>query len=482
MCSTLNSRLNKTNNNEPNNTSDDLVQEYIKDMKDDHIMLKAFNEIQKQTVDNNKNAVDLKVNEVAAQVLAKPEFDLSGDVVNQVSKNERLIRSLLDIVSENNVPKKEIKVFEINLTNALMADEVDNHLASAAIYPIEVDYSVALKSMDNINEDLKKKTFKFSEWDPKSSNFPSDITLTNLVIVKDSPELWDLKTDNFAQELYDNISGKGFLISVHRYRLTEPEMALNKLNGKVVTEQQLVNRIAHFAKEAESVGFNVICKKTDSIGTMALLYRKILNKEPALPNNKNVVEITAETEKWFERVKELLVEKKESEDKEDHIWLIASDSSKNGIIGLINCLRLEPGGEAIRCIFDYDNIIKLPINFREKPFSDILVNDLVVNVLRDGKLGTYRHLTLPKDYDQTLSDEYFLNNGMSRDLSSLQWYSLKNMPTRTEGYDIQSRKVNFVKVNIYSAGLNFKDVMFATGLFSNIFLSIDLLTIICFVE
>ena len=61
-----------------------------------------------------------------------PNYDLSKDMINQVSKNEHLIRSLLDIVSENNVPKKEIKVLEINLTSGLLAKEVDNHLASAA--------------------------------------------------------------------------------------------------------------------------------------------------------------------------------------------------------------------------------------------------------------------------------------------------------------------------------------------------------------
>ena len=176
-----------------------------------------------------------------------------------------------------------------------------------------------------------------------------------------------------------------------------------------------------------------------------------------------MIEITADTDKWFDKVKNILAEKKESDDKDDHIWLIASDSSKNGIIGLINCLRLEPGGEAIRCIFDYDNIIKLPIDFKQKPFSDILANDLVVNVLKAGKLGTYRHLTLPKDYDQVQSDDYYLNNGMNRDLSSLQWYTLKNLATRTETYDLQNRKCKLVKCNIYSAGLNFKDVMFATG-------------------
>ena len=262
--------------------------------------------------------------------------------------------------------------------------------------------------------------------------------------------------------MYDSIIEKGFLISVFRYRLTEPEKTLKSMNGRQVTDEQLVQRINDFVKEAESVGFSVVCRKMDSIGSMALLLRKVTTKEPRIPKNKNIIEITSKTDEWFERVKQFLIENKERDEKEN-IWLIGSHSAKNGVIGLINCLRLEPGGETIRCIFDYDNIIKLPINFREKPFSDILVNDLVVNVLRDGKLGTYRHLTLPKDYDQTLSDDYYLNTGLNRDLSSLQWYSLKNMSPKSEGFDLQNRKCDLVRCNIYSSGLNFKDVMFATG-------------------
>jgi hypothetical protein len=58
---------------------------------------------------------------------------LSRDIVNQVSKNERFIRPLLDIVSENNVPKKEIKVMEINLSNDIMALEADHYLATNQI-------------------------------------------------------------------------------------------------------------------------------------------------------------------------------------------------------------------------------------------------------------------------------------------------------------------------------------------------------------
>ena len=118
-----------------------------------------------------------------------------------------------------------------------------------------------------------------------------------------------MKNENFVQELYDSITEKGFLISVFRYRLTEPEKSLKSMNGRQVTDEQLVQRINDFVKEAESVGFSLVCRKSDSIGSIALLFRKVTTNEPQLPENKNIVEISSTTHKWFERVKQLLVER-----------------------------------------------------------------------------------------------------------------------------------------------------------------------------
>ena len=69
--------------------------------------------------------------------------------------------------------------------------------------------------------------------------------------------------------------------------MTEPEQALNAISGKTqLTDQDLHKRINDFAKEADSVGFNLICSKSDTVGTTALLFRKVATKEPNVPNNK----------------------------------------------------------------------------------------------------------------------------------------------------------------------------------------------------
>ena len=78
-------------------------------------------------------------------------------------------------------------------------------------------------------------------------------------------------------------------------------------------------------------------------------------------------------------------------------------------------------------------------------------------------MGTYRHLKLAKDYDKTVSNEYFLNQGVGKDLSSLTWFDLSKLTPKAEPRDYFGNKIDLLSVMIYSSGLVFKDVMLATG-------------------
>ena len=287
----------------------------------------------------------------------------------------------------------------------------------------------------------------------------------DLVIIRDSPELWHLNIDSFVEEVYDSIIDRGFLLCVFKYQYTEPELKLNSMNGKKqLNNTQLEKRINDFVLSAEKTGLRVVGQKSDSISYKSLLFRKVDIID--VPSKEDIIEFRSDSYEWFESLKEKLNQIKENERK-DNIWLIANDSSINGIIGLINCLRLEPGGETIRCLFDCDNSLKTPIDLNGEQFSDILSKDLAINVLKDGKLGTYRHLTLPKDYDKVESNEYFLNIGNNRDLSSLQWYDLKNLKAPEVCYNVcNNSEIKLIQCNVYTAGLNFRDVMLATGLTS----------------
>ncbi|CAM6032194.1 unnamed protein product, partial [Sphagnum compactum] len=355
----------------------------------------------------------------------------------------------------------------INLSNAIMAIEADRHLASAQIYTISVDYTIANNSIENLDKDLKNKGFKLIEWNHKQSTFPSRISTMDLIIYRDCQDLWDIKIDDFLKEVYDKIADKGFFISVFRYKLSESELILNHLyKNNLIKDSILGQRIDDFRNTAKKVGFNLISRKCDSIGSLALLFRKTIPKDNKSEEKFEVLEINENYEKWLDVLKEKVkenIEKKEIHNENINIWLIANDSSINGITGLMNCLLQEPGGDRIRCIFDYDKQMEYPFDFKSKLFSNILINDLAINVIRDGKLGTYRHLRIPKNHDKIESNDYYLNVGPNGDLSSLQWFDSKNIAFNESFINVDNRIIPQIRCNIYSTGLNFRDVLMATG-------------------
>ncbi|CAG2111135.1 unnamed protein product, partial [Medioppia subpectinata] len=463
-----------------NNTSNKLIDKYVKNMREDEVLLKTLHQLILDSSDENSN-LDKEmarkcVDKLRADLSGKePTLDLSQDLISRVSKNEHLIRSLVDIVSENNVPKKEIKVLEMNTAGggSLMAHEVDAYLASAALYPIDVGYSVAVRALNTVPDSFRSgRAFKLMEWSPEESPFPCDISPKDLVIARDSEDLWPLDMESHLQEVHDVLVEQGFLMTVFRTRVTPPELMLAQLLDLKTPPgaDRLAKRVDDYTAEARKMGFRLVGRKDDSVGSAALLFRKVTDK--GLPDKHRVINIDTNCEKWFDVLREKLVACKDNDEKLP-LWLVGtggggdgqtSATAINGIIGLVNCLRLEPGGDCIRCLFDSEST-KSEIDIRHKPYADILAMDLAVNVLSGGgRVGTYRHLTLHRDYDRFASNNYFLNVTQNKDLSSLQWFDSKQLvspigPT----YDLSNNQINNVRCDVYCAGLNFRDVMFATG-------------------
>ena len=133
--------------------------------------------------------------------------------------------------------------------------------------------------------------------------------------------------------------------------------------------------------------------------------------------------------------------------------LVAQNEKTSGIIGLVNCLRKEPDGNMIRCVFIDDD--KAPAFDLQNPlYSSQLNLGLAINVLKDGKWGSYRHLQIQQNYtERSARDHCCMNSLIKSDLSSLKWIS--------GPYNYSTPEGEVVKIQY--ASLNFRDVMLATG-------------------
>ncbi|XP_050353258.1 fatty acid synthase-like [Nymphalis io] len=319
-------------------------------------------------------------------------------------KIEDILRSNIQLVLEN-LQLYKVKSLEI----------VDNEYKIAGLQPIMDKVADVLSDLPLVQADL-------SVISEDSIELPSNISIENKKLIGEN-NIQVLIGANLLQRpevlkgALAALSKKGFIMS----REKEP------INPKHFSETYDIITI-------QDTGFEYV-----------VLFRKRVSSKPA--KFINIIS-SDENYAWINNVqKELEVGQK--------LVLYSQNEPINGLLGLINCLRKEPGGEIVCGLLIADPSAP-PFTPNLKFYEDQLNMDLAINVYQDGQWGTYRHLLLG-DLDTVKAHHAFMNTVTIGDLSSLTWLE---GPIRV---DSVFKKPENIFVQIYCAALNFRDVMTATG-------------------
>lgn len=178
----------------------------------------------------------------------------------------------------------------------------------------------------------------------------------------------------------------------------------------------------------------------------------LLRKPIQVPTDATVIQITEKNFSWVEPLKDTM---KQAETDGRKIYLVTQGEELTGLVGMVNCLKQEPGGLNIRSVFIQDpNAPKFTISAYEKQ----LRKDLVHNVMKNKVWGCFRHLVLEQYEDSgKLQVEHAYINTITRgDLASLRWIE------GPLGY-YKNDNPNAELCHVYYAPLNFRDIMLATG-------------------
>ncbi|XP_072750690.1 fatty acid synthase-like [Anoplolepis gracilipes] len=205
--------------------------------------------------------------------------------------------------------------------------------------------------------------------------------------------------------------------------------------GQPLTRNDLTN--------AERHNLAIVLEKRTKIEHIVLLKKRESSRKKT-----EIIFVNNYEFSWLEQLKSIL----NIENNVAKIILVGEKDSECGLIGLVNCLRREPGGELIRGVLIQDETAP-KFSLDEPLYAKQLQIDLIINVLRPGIIwGSYRHLPLaplaPK-----LSHHAYVNQMIRGDLHSLSWL---------EG-PIASNYQHEDLVRITYASINFKDVMIATA-------------------
>lgn len=337
------------------------------------------------------------------------------------------------------VPVLESYEFVPHLPTPLMTNEdmarfcvqlaLENHPVPK-IAAIEVDScdgkEPILEFIGNAVGDLPLVTSDLTYITQRELELPSSIKLVNADISSCGNDIsFIIKSNcfenvNFLESITAQFNETGYVISRETKSQNKSQFEKLPLGYQVVAVIPIQNEIIALLQYSKT-------KQTDNI---------------------KVVKISM-SDNEFTWLKEL----QENLKTDNKVVAYAQNEELSGIIGLVNCIRKEPNGLNLKCFF-IDDPNAPSFSLENLFYKNVYNQGLAINVLRDSKWGSYKHLLLNFEHEPEKYSTHVAANTLQRgDLSAIKWLQGDMPYTKPKG--------TIVKVQ-YSS-LNFRDVMLATG-------------------
>ncbi|XP_071569274.1 fatty acid synthase-like isoform X1 [Temnothorax nylanderi] len=269
-----------------------------------------------------------------------------------------------------------------------------------------------------------------------------------------------------THERFPNISLPNNVSTTEMTKLSKDENCLLVIGFDILTKnsktlyEQLLSLLMPqgflLTLEKPDAAYDYSCLKTYELD---IILEKQMNKKTLLllrktqniAKNQRIVHVNNYEFTWVDELKSIMSVQNEAGVDTETI-LVAEGDFESGLLGLINCLRRESGGEIIKGVFIQDD--KAPaFSLQEPLYMKQLQLNLPINVLRSGNVwGSYRHFPLPSLKPNLVQCAY-VKQMVQGDLSTLCWVQ-KRMPFSIKREDL---------VNVIYVPLNFKDILLATG-------------------
>ena len=293
----------------------------------------------------------------------------------------------------------------------------------------------------------------------------ANINPLNLVIIREEfPSKDNQKTANnditdedVLKFIHSYLEINGFLLVFRREEFTTIENNVLKRFGYKY-DKSLESK--QFISIAERIGLSLVSKRSYENTSSVLLFRKVETERSA---EDVIIRIShTDYDLWFDK---LLNEMKVSTDITQNspqnqrlIWLVSDAEQISGIVGFVKCLRREPGGHRIRCISDmmFENLVPSnSVSVRELIDNSLFDNNLVMNIYRNGELGSYRHMTLNRERLRKRGVKHaMLFPSLGANKMNVQWVESQH----NSFYNIDN-----IVVDVHWTGLNPSDLKIGTN-------------------
>lgn len=355
------------------------------------------------------------------------------------------LKACLDISLENTINKK-MKIVEVSAADGNLYSRIVPLMNNQPV--INLDYISTDMNPDFVSaSQLQDMGMSVEQWDP-ANPAPASLTNAQLVACNSSSFLFD-DPQTVVSNMAAAVKGGGFLLLHTLLRGDVLGETIAFLTGKDPKQSRGLLMQSEWEEIFHQASLDIVSSKKSFYGSIMLLGRK--KSEP-----KNPVFLTAHSTdfSWIEPLKNIL-----ANSSEEPVWLAVSNCGNSGIVGMVNCLRQEPRGHRIRCAFVTNLISSSSVPSLDpngKDMKTIVDQDLMMNVYRDGRWGSFRHTSVPQDQNKEQTEFAYVNVLTRGDLSSLCWI-LSPLQHFSGG------EPHLQLCKVYYASLNFRDIMLATG-------------------
>ena len=261
--------------------------------------------------------------------------NLETDVLLVNPMSSIFLKPCIDIVLENAPSSTKMKILEIDSSKMQTYKHVVPLLNTQPM--LTVDYTALEKNLDSLDESTLE-TFHVNsvKWD-YMLDAPPSIPTSNLVIANHILSHVPDKTKVLSY-FKDFISDDGFIL-VHEFTQNFAIPFVVSGFSDTVTCYWDEKTWTEFLT---SCGLEIVASVSDGFLSSMFLCRKCSEVTP----NPVIIGLNDMGFDWVEDLKTAL-----KEPASDRIWLVSDSEPSSGIVGMVNCLKQEPGGEKIRyCI------------------------------------------------------------------------------------------------------------------------------------
>ncbi|KAJ8030342.1 Fatty acid synthase [Holothuria leucospilota] len=380
-------------------------------------------------------------------------LELAQDKLLSHLPKSHTLKSLLDVVWENSNTNK-MKVVEIGARFGGLFNYVAPCMMLQPL--LELDFTATDIHVEKLSKAFKSQLDMFkvkTDFLDINREVCDDLETKNLVVVRGLAQQ-SQNVEKALLSIHSMLIDGGFLI-LHEITSDFGMLDFYEIMCRVSCNDSwdMAFRSCSICAEWEEMihktGFELIQQISDEISSTLFLCRK--RKQDASKSNSIFISVSGKEFNWVEDVKNEL-RNMQGQDDSRTIWLISENNCQSGIVGLVNCLRQEDGGDKIRCRFNASHESDSSKPLAELPnMQQLLKTDLVMNVFKNGCWGSYRHQILKEEEFSATHQNAYVDVLTPGDFSSLQWINSPVTPTSRE------------RCSVHYSSLNFRDVMLASG-------------------